>query len=152
MPVTDSMPTTGKAVAAILMAILAWYASEMFRPLMPEGTGFGWFNWVNVALGVLSGWIVIGSRLNHGFSQSIGAGLTGVGAMVFWAVFLQSLNEMLRGALEKRYSGPVEGIVAIFEIAIDYLVTMWHMPLIVLLVVGGMVIGLVSELVARRWR
>lgn len=152
MPVTDSMPTTGRGVAAILMAILAWYASEMFRPLMPEGTGFGWFNEVNVALGLLSGWIVIGSRLNYGYSTALGAGLTGVGAMVFWAVFLQSFNEMLRLALEKRYDGPVEGIIAIFEIGIDYLFTMWHIPLIVLLVVGGIVIGLVSEWVARRWR
>jgi hypothetical protein len=152
MPVTDSMPTTGRGVAAILMAILAWYASEMFRPLMPEGTGFGWFNEVNVALGLLSGWIVIGSRLNYGYGNALGAGLTGVGAMVFWAVFLQSFNEMLRLALEKRYDGPVEGIIAIFEIGIDYLFTMWHIPLIVLLVVGGIVIGLVSEWVARRWR
>lgn len=152
MPVTDSMPTTGRGVAAILMAILAWYASEMFRPLMPEGTGFGWFNEVNVALGLLSGWIVIGSRLNYGYSNALGAGLTGVGAMVFWAVFLQSFNEMLRLALEKRYDGPVEGIIAIFEIGIEYLFTMWHIPLIVLLVVGGMVIGLVSEWAARRWR
>lgn len=152
MPVTDSMPTTERGVAAILMAILAWYASEMFRPLMPEGTGFGWFNEVNVALGLLSGWIVIGSRLNYGYSNALGAGLTGVAAMVFWAVFLQSFNEMLRLALENRYDGPVEGIIAIFEIGIEYLFTMWHIPLIVLLVVGGMVIGLVSELVARRWR
>lgn len=152
MPVTDRMPTTGKGVAAILMAILAWYASEMFRPLMPDGTGFGWFNEVNVALGVLSGWIVIGSRLNYGYNNAIGAGLTGVGALVFWAVFLQSFNEMLRLALENRYDGPVEGVVSIFEIGIDYLFTMWHMPLIVLLVVGGIVIGLVSELAARRWR
>ncbi|QFT92859.1 hypothetical protein FIU86_08380 [Roseovarius sp. THAF9] len=152
MPVTDSMPTTGRGVAAILMAILAWYASEMFRPLMPEGTGFGWFNEVNVALGLLMGWVVIGSRLNYGYSNAIGAGLTGVGAMVFWALFLQSFNEMLRLALENRYDGPVEGIIAIFELGIDYLFTMWHIPLIVLLVGGGIVIGLVSEWVARRWR
>ncbi|MGK7652811.1 TrgA family protein [Roseovarius sp. B08] len=152
MPVTDSMPTTGRGVAAILMAILAWYASEMFRPLMPEGTGFGWFNWVNVGLGLLMGWVVIGARLNHGYSNAIGAGLTGVGGLVFWALFLQSFNEMLRRALENRYDGPVEGIIAIFEIGLDYLFTMWHIPLIVLLVVGGIVIGLVSEWVARRWR
>jgi len=145
------MPTTGKGVAAILMAILAWYASEMFRPLMPEGTNFGWFNEVNVGLGLLAGWIVIGSRLNYGYNNALSAGLTGVAAMVFWAVFLQSFNEMLRLALENRYDGPVEGVVAIFEIGIDFIFKMWHIPLVVLLVVGGMVIGLIAEWVARRW-
>lgn len=152
MPVTDRMPTTGKGVAAILMAILAWYASEMFRPLMPEGTNFGWFNEVNVALGLLAGWIVVGSRLNYGYGNAISAGLTGVAALVFWALFLQSMNEMLRLALDKRYDGPVEGLVSVFKIAIDYLFTMGHMPLIGLLVGGGVAIGLVSEWAARRWR
>ncbi|WP_135503127.1 TrgA family protein [Roseovarius aestuariivivens] len=151
MPVSDRMPTTGKGVAALLMAVLAWYASEMFRPLMPEGTNFGWFNEVNVALGLLSGWIVIGSRLGRGLSDGISAGLTGVAAMVFWAVFLQSSNEMLRLALERRYDGPVEGLVAVFEIAFDFVMKMAHVPLIALLVGGGIVIGIISEFVARRW-
>lgn len=152
MPSSDRMPTTGKGVAAVLMAILAWFGSEMFRPLMPEGTGFGWFNEVNVALGILCGWIVIGKRLNRSYSDAVGAGLTGVGAMVFWGLMIQSLNEMLRLALERRYDGPVEGIVAIFEIAVDYGSKLAHPPLLTLLVGGGIVIGLFSEVVARRFR
>ena len=151
MPLTDRMPTAARGVAALMMAVLAWYASEMFRPLMPEGTNFGWFNEVNVALGLLCGWIVTGPRLGRGYSEGLSAGLTGVAAMVVWALFLQSFNEMLRLALERRYDGPVEGLVAIFEIGIDYGATMIHVPLIVLLVGGAIVIGLVSEWVSHRW-
>lgn len=150
MPLTDRMPTAGKAAAALMMAVLGWYASEMVRPLMPEGTDFGWFNEVNVALGIACGWVVIGPRLGYGIADGIGAGLTGVGALVFWALFLQSFNEMLRLALENRYDGPVEGVVAIFEIAVEYGTDVLYMPLIGLLVVGGVVIGILSELVARR--
>ncbi|MCR9148221.1 MAG: TrgA family protein [Rhodobacteraceae bacterium] len=151
MPITDRMPTAAKAAVAVMMAVLAWVASEMFRPLMPEGTDFGLFNEVNVALGLVCGWLVIGTRLGYGIADAIGAGLTGVGAMVCWALFLQSFNEMLRLALDRRYDGPVEGIMAIFTIAVDYGAVMIDTPLIVLLVAGGIVIGLLGELVARRW-
>ncbi|MEM7074568.1 MAG: TrgA family protein [Pseudomonadota bacterium] len=151
MPTTDTMPTTAKGVAAVLMAILAWFASEMFRPLMPDGTDFGWFNEVNVGLGVLAGYFVIGTRMNRSYSDAIGAGLTGVAALVFWALMLQSLNEMLRLALERRYDGPVEGLVAVFELALDYGTRLLNMPLLGLLVGGGVVIGLFCEWVARRF-
>jgi len=56
-----------------------------------------------------------------------------------------------RLALDRRYDGPVEGIMAIFTIAVDYGAVMIDTPLIVLLVAGGIVIGLLGELVARRW-
>ena len=151
MPLTDRMPTTGKGVAAVLMAILAWIGSEMYRPLMPEGTDFGWFNFVNVGLGILSGWFVIGTRLNRSYTDAIGAGLTGVAALVFWALMIQSLNEMLRLALERRYKGPVEALVSVFELALDYAVKLIHQPLLVLLIGGGIVIGLICEFVARRY-
>lgn len=151
MPLTDHMPTTGKAVAALGLAVIAWYASEMIRPLMPEGTSFGWFNEFNVFLALIVGWVVIGTRLNRGYMDGISAGLTGVVALVFWALFFQSLNEMLRLALENRYSGPVEGIVSIFEIAFDFGSKIVYMPLIVWLVVGGAVLGLICEWVAKRW-
>jgi hypothetical protein len=151
MPLTDRMPTAGKGFAALAFGVIAWYASEMFRPLMPEGTGFGWFNEVNVALGLLCGWIVTGSRLGYGLSNGISAGLTGMGALVSWALFLQSFNEMLRLALEKRFDGPVEGITAIFEIAVDYGSKLANVPLLVLLIGGSILVGIVGEWVARRW-
>lgn len=151
MPLTDHMPTTGKAVAAIGLAAIAWYASEMIRPLMPEGTDFGWFNEFNVFLGLLVGWVVIGTRLNRGYLDGISAGLTGVVALIFWALFFQSLNEMLRLALESRYSGPVQGLVAVFEIAVDYGTQILHGPLAILLFGGGAALGLVSEWIAKRW-
>ncbi len=110
MPKTDSMPTAGRGVAAVLMAVLAWYASDMYRTLMPESTNFGRFNEVNVVIGLVSGWFVIGSRLRRGYPYATGTGLTCVARLVFWAILIQRCNEMLKLALNRRYEGPVEAV------------------------------------------
>ena len=99
MPITDNMPTIARLVSAIGLGAVSWFGSEIFRPLMPPQTAFGWFNEVNVALGLWSGWSVIGTRLRRGYSQAINAGLTGIAVLVFWALFLQSFNLMLDNAL-----------------------------------------------------
>lgn len=151
MPVTDRMPTAGRLAAALCLAAVAFYASEVFKPLMPPQTAFGYFTIVNIVLGLLCGWFVTGTRLGRGYNECIGAGLTGMAALVFWALFLQSLNEMLKLALRKRYDGPVEGLVAIFEIAIDFGAYMLDGYLIGVLIVGGLLTGFVGEWVSRRW-
>ncbi|MEO0569590.1 MAG: TrgA family protein [Pseudomonadota bacterium] len=151
MPQTDRMPTASKAFAAAFMGVLGWYAAELYRPLMPEGTDFGWFNEATVATAVVCGWVVIGSRMGRGMSDGISAGLTGVFAFVCWSLFLQSGNEMLRLSLENRFGGPFEAIQAMFEIALDFGINLAHVPLLVLLVGGGILIGIFCELVARRW-
>ncbi|SLN17390.1 hypothetical protein ROG8370_00460 [Roseovarius gaetbuli] len=151
MPVTDKMPTAAKMVAAIGLGALGWIASEVFRPLMPPETNFGIFNEVNVVLGLLCGWFVTGTRLGRGYAEGFSAGLTGVGAMVFWALFLQSFNEMLRRALDNRYDGPVEGVTAIMELGVEYGTYMLNGPLIGLLLTGAVLVGLIGEWVSHRW-
>lgn len=151
MPVTDQMPTMGKLAAAIGLGVVGWVGSDLFRPLMPDDTNFGWFNYVNAGLGMLCGWRVTGRRLGYGYAQGFSAGLTGVAALVFWAVFLQSLNEMLKRALDNRYDGAVEGITSMFELAAEYVVTMLDGTLIGALVTGGVLVGVIAEWVARRW-
>ena len=137
MPQTDRMPTASKAFAAAFMGVLGWYAAELYRPLMPEGTDFGWFNEATVATAVVCGWVVIGSRMGRGISDGISAGLTGVFAFVCWSLFLQSGNEMLRLSLENRFVGPNEAIKAMFEIALDYGIKNTHKHLSVMMVGVG---------------
>ncbi|SLN61359.1 hypothetical protein PEL8287_03320 [Roseovarius litorisediminis] len=151
MPQTDRMPTMAKMFAAACLAAVAWVGSEMFRPLMPPDTAFGWFNEVNVVLGLLCGWVVTGSRVGNGISEAIGAGLTGVAALIFWALFVHSFNEMLGRALDRRYEGPVEALVSVFELGVEYGAYMLNGPFIGFLVAGGIVTGLVAEWVSHRW-
>lgn len=152
MPTTDHMPTAAKFVAAICLGVVGWMTSQAIRPLMPPQTQFGWFNEVNLGLGVLCGWVVIGKRVGFGLSPAISAGLTGTGALVVWGLFLQSFNLMLANALQRQYDGPMEAIVAIFGIALDYGQYLLNVNVIAILLIGGVVTGLVAEAVQRRFK
>ena len=72
------MPTAPKALAAFCLAVLGYLASELVKTLVPEITNFGNFSYVNMALGALVGWIVVGKRAGRGTKEAIGNGLTGM--------------------------------------------------------------------------
>ncbi len=145
------LPTAARLVAAIALGVLGWVGSDLVRPLLPPQTAFGWFNYVNAGLGVLCGWFVIGSRAGRGFAEALANGLTGVLALIIWGFFVQSFNLMLKKSLEKKYDGPVEAIVGIFNNALDYAQFLIDPALIASLLVGGMICGLLAEYAARRW-
>lgn len=151
MPVTDTMPTTAKLVAAAGLGLVGWVASDMIRPLMPADTSFGWFNYVNLVLGLLCGWVVTGKRVGFGWTEGVSAGLTGMGALVAWGLFAQSFYEMLMRSLDRRYDGPVEGLTAMFELAVEFGSVLLNGPLIIFLCLGGLLTGLLAEWVTRRW-
>nr|WP_309501726.1 TrgA family protein [uncultured Roseovarius sp.] len=151
MPLTDKMPSSARFAAAVSLGLLGWIGSEMIRDLMPPHTAFGWFNYVNVVLGLLCGWSVVGGRVGTGYVDSISIGLTGSAALVFWGLFTQSFNLMLAQSLDRKYDGPVEGLTGMFNNAVDYGQYLLDGPLIAVLVVGGILTGLIAEFVVRRW-
>lgn len=145
------MPTAARLVAAVLLALLAVAVSEMIKPLMPEGTNFGYFTWVNAVLGVLCGWTTIGRRVGRGVGVAVGTGLTGMGALVFWAIFIQAGYEMLRVSLRSRYRGPVEALEDMTRIFIDHAQMILTPHIAATLLAGGVVAGVAAELANRRW-
>jgi hypothetical protein len=149
------MPTAARLVAAIVLAALGWFASELVKPLIEAQTGrteFGGLSLINLVLGALCGWIVIGKRAGRGYSAAIGNGLTGGAALVFWALFVQAVREMVDRSLARRYDGPVEAIGAIFELAVEYGAFLLDTQMLVTLVAGAILAGLASEFAAGRWR
>lgn len=151
MPLTDSMPTAAKFFAAIGLGIVGWVGSDAIRPLLPEQTDFGWFNFVNLGLGILIGWRVVGRRVGGTFSEAISAGLTGAAALVFWGLFAQSFNLMLKKALEKRYDGPFEGVLDIFKIGTEYGVYLLDGTVIGIIAGGGILVGIFADWIAKRY-
>ncbi len=151
MPLTDNMPTFARLVAAVMLGAVGWWVSDLIRPLMPEGTDFGVFNYVNAGLGILVGWRVTGKRLGRGLSNGLSAGLTGAAALVFWGVVAHSLSEMLGLALASRIGGVMQAINTMLRIMTEYAVILADVQVIVALVGGGIATGLIGEWVARRW-
>ncbi len=146
------MPDAARLVAAICLAILAFIVSGQIVPLMPESTDFGYFVYVNVILGALVGWFVMGSRAGRGVTSAINNGLTGVMVFVLWGLFIQATNEMVRLAMRNRYDGPLEAVVDVFKIGAEYGLILLVPLVIGTLVVGAVLSGLATEVAWRKWR
>lgn len=146
------MYTMPRLVAAILLAAVGFLASELIKPLMPEGTQFGWFNYVNAGLGAIMGWVVIGKRVGRGITAAIGNGMTGAAALLFWGLFTQSVNEMLKLSLRRRYDGPVEALTDMMRIGVEWGLAIATAPVLGTIFVGGIIAALVAEVSARHWR
>ena len=145
------MPTGARLMAAISLAVLAFVLSGMVVPLMPESTDFGYFLPLNILLGLVVGWRVMGKRAGRGIVAAINNGLAGVFVLILWAIFLQAANEMVRLALRNRYDDPFEAIVAVFQIGAEFGVMIATLPIGVALVVGAVIAGLLTEFAYNRW-
>lgn len=146
------MPTAARLVAAILLAILGWVLSDFVRPLMPEGTDFGWFNYVNAFIGLCVGWTVMGKRAGRGVVPGINNGITGTAVMIIWALGVHSSYEMFRLAMRNRYDGPMEAITAIFLIASEFGIMIATAPVIIVACLGALIAGSATEFAAKHWR
>lgn len=145
------MPDAAKLVAGLGMALLAFIVSGMIMPLFEEEMNFGYFTHVNIVLGFIVGWIVIGRRAGRGMISAINVGLTGAVALVFWGLFVQSSNEMTRLAMKNRFDGPFEALVSIFEIGADWAILMTTVPIWATLLIGGVIVGFATEFAWRAW-
>jgi len=146
------MPTGSKLMAALAFGFLAWFVSELTKPLLPDGTPVQVFSQVNAIIGIVCGWVVMGTRTGRGNRAAMGAGLTTAAAVTFWALFVHSAYQMLNASTRPgTYSGPVEAIVAIFEKALENGLLITKPLVIGTLIVGGMLCGLISEWASRRW-
>ena len=146
------MPTAARLVASILLAILGWLLSDVVRPLMPEGTAFGWFNYVNSFIGLCVGWTVIGSRVGRGFVSAINNGVTGTAVLVLWCLFVHSCYEMFRLAMRNRYDGPMEALTSIFLIGSEFGIMIATPTFFTLAVVGALVTGIAADAAGKRWK
>lgn len=146
------MPDAARLVAALSLAIIAFVISTQIIPLMPEGTDFGYFSLVNVGLGLVCGWVVMGKRAGRGITAAINNGITGAATLIFWGLFVQGCWEMFRLAMRNRYDGPFEAVGAIFQIGAEYGMIMFVPNIIFTFVIGAILAGLATEYAWRTWR
>ncbi|NOC90421.1 TrgA family protein [Ruegeria sp. HKCCD6604] len=146
------MPTASRLVAAVCLVVLAFLVSSMVIENGEEGKDYGYFTYVNMALGAVCGWKIMGKRAGRGWTAGINNGLTGVASLVFWALFVQGCYRMFDLAMRNRYGGPFEAVMAIFSIGIDYGKQLIYPEILVALAIGAVVAGLATEQASRKWR
>lgn len=145
------MPTAAKAVAALSLGATGFILSGLVKDQMPEITNWGWFTIVNVALGAISGWVMIGNRVGKGINFVISAGLSASVMMVAWALFIQSGNEALRLALRRRFDGLFEFLAGLFEQMLEWGAMLLSVEFLLVMLLGGIISGVLAEIANRHW-
>jgi len=149
------MPDAARLVAAICLGIVGFFLSGLVMEVYVREIGeidFGWFVYLNVALGVAVGWVSVGGRAGRGVSSALTNGLTGVFLLTLWGLFLQACNEMTRLAMKNRYDGPIEAIGAVFQIMAEWGLLLLYGPILGTMLVGAFVTGIFTEYAWRIWR
>jgi hypothetical protein len=146
------MPTAARLFALLGFAGVAFFATEIYKPLLPEGTQMGKFTPMNMVIGAIAGWGVMGRLAGAGWVAAVGSGLRTSAVMLFYVLFLWSALEMLGRSIAKRYDGPVEALQAMLALGLEYVQLGLTDPQVpIALFVGGMLAGLLSEWAARQW-
>ncbi|HVG48396.1 MAG TPA: TrgA family protein, partial [Rubellimicrobium sp.] len=145
-------PTAAKLAAAVLFGALAWYISELIKPLFPGGADLGRFAEYNAAIGAVIGWRVAGERARTTWPHAVAYGLTTALSMLLVALFLHSFFVMLSQSLRKVYEGPMEALVDVARMMIENFQMIATPGIMATLLVGGILGGLATEWVARNYK
>lgn len=145
------MPTGGKLIAALAFAALAYFISDLIKPLLPEGTNVSRLSEINAIVGLLMGWKVMGNGAGRTYRQSFGYGLTTLAATGFWSLLIWSGYEMLKRSMRLYYDGPIEALQEMAELYVGYARVAAVQEVLIPAVIGAIFVAWLTEYFARRW-
>ena len=146
------MPTAAKLFAMFGFAAMAFFATEIYKPLLPEGTQMGMFTPINMAVAGLAGWLVMGRLAGRGYVTAASSGVRTAAVALFYVLFIWSGVEMLEHSVSMRYDGPVEALQAMIALAVDYARLGLSDPQVpIVLLSGGILAAFLAEWASRRW-
>ena len=145
------MPTAAKIVAAVMMALTMFLAADASKAGIAQGAALPYFSPATAAVGFLTGWMVMGGLVGRGFTKAIGSGLRTAVTAVFWVLLLFSIWQMVELSLKKRYDGPIEAILGIFDQMVINGRLVLQPGVLITLAVGGVLTGWAAHSASRRW-
>lgn len=148
----NPMPTGAKAISAIGFAVVGWLLANVYVPAMPEVQSVGYFRELTALLGAVIGWRVMGNSVGRTYLASIGAGWKTVIVLVFMALLLFGIYEMLMQSVKMRYDGPFEAILDVFQRMMDRAPPLLSTGVLGVALIGGGIAGILAENANRRWR
>lgn len=145
------MPTISRLIAAVIFAATAFLAGEAYKLGMTPDVQYGQFSIINVVIGLVCGWMVMGRLTGKGYKAAIGSGLRTSVTVTVWALLIFSIVLMVRKAFKKRYDSPMEAITDIFTLALEQGQLVFTPEVLSALVIGGVLGGIAAEWAKRRW-
>ncbi|MFT4149660.1 MAG: TrgA family protein [Paracoccaceae bacterium] len=145
------MPTAAKLVAAAVFAALSWVVAGLYIPGLPEGTLTGLLRPVAAGMGVIWGWRVAGRLAGRGYAEGAANGLRTAVTIAFWVLLVFSIHDMVLLSMKMRYHGPMDALLGVFAIMLDYARYLATVPVIAGGLIGGMIGGIITEWASRRW-
>ena len=147
------MPTGGKLIGALCFAALAYFISDLIKPLLAdtEGTRVGWLSPVNAFIGWLMGWTIMGKGAGKTYRQAFGFGLTTLAATAFWCLLFWAGHKMLGRSVQLRYDGPMEALQQMGALFFECARLIWVAEVLIPALVGALFVSWLTEFFARRW-
>ncbi len=145
------MPTAAKLFAAFAFMALGFFAAEIVKGHLPPGTQFGAFTPITALIGLVCGWRVMGPAAGRGSVQAFGSGVRASVVMVFGGLLVFGIERMLVNAFRRTYDGPMDALVDVVSIGIEYSRTLFAWDILAVLLIGGGLAGLLTEWAWRRW-
>jgi hypothetical protein len=118
---------------------------------MPEGSQIGLFREITAGIGFAVGWFVMGGLVGPGYAEAAASGVRTSVTLVFFALLGFSVLQMVKKSYKMLYDGPMEAVLGVFEIMLDYGRMMLQPDVLGVLAVGGILGGMVAEWAGRRW-
>jgi len=147
------MPTAGKLIAAVTFALVGWLAARAYIPQLPEGTNTGYFPEITALMGLLIGWLTLGPAAGRrGYVEGGSLGLRTSVFVVFWALLGFSTYYMVLRSTKLIYRNAGEAVLDVPQLMIHYGALVACVPVLVVLVVGGILGGLATEFAGRHFR
>ena len=146
------MPTAAKIIGAVTFAALALLLATLYIPQLPEGTQLGRFREITAAIGFVVGWLVMGPLAGRGYRAAVETGMRTSITVVFWALLGFSIYIMVDRSMKMMYDGPMEAVLGVFQLMIEYGRKMLVPAVIGAVILGGIVAGLFTEWTGKRWR
>lgn len=146
------MPTAAKLAAALLFALLGALGAELAKQSLPPEIRTQWLTQTSAGLGFVVGWFMVGPRAGRGLRAASGLGATAAAVMAVLGLLGGSAREMLDRAVHMRYHHVGEAMQDVIMIAITYGGYVLTPQFIALGLIGGMIGGLITEAVGRRWQ
>lgn len=146
------MPTGAKLASAIIFFAIGYVGAMQAKLTFEEGTPATYFNITIAMIGLLQGWMVVGRRAGEGFGLAASNGLRAGAQIAFFGLVLFALRTMFLRSMDLRYSAPGEAVTEAMELFLQYFLQSLTVEIWTVLLVGGIIGGILTEIASRAWR